>query len=242
MTTANIPNIIINESTAFGNPNYAVIRNLLYMVDRNMMSALGRPVFSTQKCYVLYRELGPMCSHVSDQRFIFLCTKNDYWCQWVYQFAHEYCHHLINGTLSGEWSQLTWFEESLCELSSLYNLREMVCFCERCGLQMYAPSVRRYFENCMTKNTNVIHLCSSGGWYSEYADILSNEHYRRDLYNSIAVLMYPLFVENPNLWKIILNIGDINLWNSLEELFIFLRSQADTTYVDSLDKLIAMFN
>ena len=36
-----IGNIIINKNDAFGNVNYEIVRALLYMVDRNMMDALG---------------------------------------------------------------------------------------------------------------------------------------------------------------------------------------------------------
>lgn len=123
-----MPNIIFNENGAFGNTNYGVVRLLLYMVDINMMSAIERPFFSTRRCIVLPTEGAPMCSKVGEEHIIFLNAKENYRCQWVYQFAHEYCHHLIDGTLTGEWSNLLWFEETICELSSLYNLNSRHCF------------------------------------------------------------------------------------------------------------------
>lgn len=89
------PNIILREDIAFGNPNYAVVRDFLYMVDNNMMSALERSFFSTKRCGVIHWEGGPMCSNHVDEHIIYLSVKDNYWCQWVYQFAHEYCHHLI---------------------------------------------------------------------------------------------------------------------------------------------------
>ena len=37
MSNSETPNIILIENPAFGHPDYAVIRDLMYMVDKNMM-------------------------------------------------------------------------------------------------------------------------------------------------------------------------------------------------------------
>ena len=80
-----------------------------------------------------------------------------------------------------------------------------------------------------------------GGWYKQYEESLKEEGYKRDLYNAIAVLMYPLFDDNPNLWKLILNIGDIRSWASLDDLFNHLEANADESYSESLSKMRKMF-
>lgn len=234
-------NIILTENAAFGNTNYYVVRALLYMVDNNMMEAIGKPYFSTRLCVVVPTEEDPMCVKEGEQHIIFLATKEDLWCQWVYQFAHEYCHHLIDGSLLGEWSDLLWFEETICELSSLYNLNKMIEYCINNELQPYAPSVKNYLENLLTKNNGAYKLNAEGGWYKQYEESLKEEGYKRDLYNAIAVLMYPLFVDNPNLWKLILNIGDIRSWTSLDELFNHLEVTADGSYRESLGRMRKMF-
>lgn len=236
------PNIVLDENAAFGKPAYAVIREFLYMVDANMMTALGRPVFSTRRCIVAHKSDCPMCVAAGEDHIIFLSAHDNYWCKWVYQFAHEYCHHLINGSLSGGWSSLLWLEETICELSSLYNLHRMVSCCDRISRTSYSLSVQQYLNDLLTENNNVYNLCVDGGWYQDYKELLSSEPYKRDLYNAIAVLMYPLFVENPSLWKLILNIGDIRSWGSLEELFEHLQTNADTSYLDSLKRLQKMFS
>lgn len=234
-------NIILTENVAFGNTNYYVVRALLYMVDNNMMEAIGQPYFSTRQCVVVHSEDVPMCAKAGEQHVIFLATKDNLWCQWVYQFAHEYCHHLIDGSLLGEWSDLLWFEETICELSSLYNLNKMIEYCINNGLQLYAPSVKNYLENLLTKNNGAYKLNAEGGWYKQYEESLKKEEYKRNLYNAIAVLMYPLFVDNPNLWKLILNIGDIRSWASLEELFNHLEVNADESYRESLVRMRKIF-
>lgn len=234
-------NIILTENTAFGNTNYEVVRSLLYMVDNNMMEAIGQPYFSTKQCLVVPTEDDPMCVKAGEKHIIFLATEDNLWCQWIYQFSHEYCHHLIDGSLSGEWSDLLWFEETICELSSLYNLNKMIGYCANHGLQMYASSVKNYLVNLLTKNNRAYKLSTGGGWYKQYEESLKKEGYKRNFYNAIAVLMYPLFVENPNLWKLILNIGDIRAWTSLDELFDYLEANADESYRESLGKMRKMF-
>ena len=236
-----VANIILTENAAFGNTNYNVVRALIYMVDNNMMEAIGQPYFSTKQCLVVPTEDVPMCVKAGEQHIIFLATKDNLWCQWVYQFSHEYCHHLIDGSLSGEWSDLLWFEETLCELSSLYNLNKMISYCANNGLQRYVPSVKSYLENLLTKNNDKYKLSAGGGWYKQYEASLKKEEYKRDLYNAIAVLMYPLFIDTPNLWKLILIIGDIRSWTSLDELFNHLEINSDGSYSESLGKMRKMF-
>ena len=234
-------NIILTENTAFGNTHFDVVRALLYMVDNNMMEAIGKPYFSTKQCVVVPTEDVPMCVDAGERHIIFLATKDDLWCQWVYQFSHEYCHHLIDGSLSGEWSDLLWFEETICELSSLYNLNKMISYCANNGLLGYVPSVINYLGNLLTKKNSAYKLSTEGGWYKQYEVLLKKEGYKRELYNAIAVLMYPLFVDAPNLWKLILNIGDIRSWISLDELFNHLEANADESYSESLGKMRKMF-
>lgn len=83
----------------------------------------------------------PLCMRASESHnIIFLSTEGNYWCQWVYQFAHEYLHHVINGSLSGDTDGVIWFEETLAELSSIYQLG---MFYRMCLTSQY-PILRDY--------------------------------------------------------------------------------------------------
>ena len=144
--------------------------------------------------------------------------------------------------MSGDWSDMLWFEETICQIASLYNMFKMVDFCKENGIEHYDSILNERLHYYLEKANNDYKLNENGGWFKSFADQLRSERYKRDLYNSIAVLMYPLFIENPNLWKIILYIGDIRSWNSLDELFKHLQSKADTTYSDSLKKMINIFS
>ena len=236
----NKSNIRLVKNEAFGNPNYRIVRMFLNMVDNNMMQALGKPFFSTKQCEVIPTKECPMCSIDGDGHVIRISAKDDYWCRWVYEFAHEYCHHIIDGALTGEWCNLLWFEETICELSSIFNLHKMIAFCGTKGLKIYIPDVKKYRDDLLNKNA--YDLTSNEGWYYKYAsDLSKDDGYKRELYNAIAALIFPLFKENPHLWKIILHIGDIRSWNSLEDLFSHLIAESDESYKESLIKLKLLF-
>ena len=181
-----------------------------------------------------------MCSIDGDGHVIRISAKDNYWCRWVYEFAHEYCHHAIDGALTGEWCNLLWFEETICEWSSIFNLHKMIAFCGTKGLKYYIPAVIKYRDDLLNKNA--YDLTSNEGWYDKYSsDLSKDDGYKRDLYNAIAALMFPLFKDNPHLWKIILHIRDIRSWNSLEDLFSHLIAESDESYKESLIKLKLLF-
>ena len=47
------------------------------------------------------------------------------WSQYAYQFAHEFCHIVID-PYRGEGGTTQWLEEAACELASVFALRRMV--------------------------------------------------------------------------------------------------------------------
>ena len=53
-----------------------------------------------------------------------LTATERHWCQYAYQFAHEFCHLVIDPyRCEGDVTQ--WFEEVVCELASVFVLRRM---------------------------------------------------------------------------------------------------------------------
>ena len=52
-----------------------------------------------------------------------LDTQNTYWCQYAYQFSHEFCHILCG--YDEDFAGNKWFEETLCETASLFCMRAM---------------------------------------------------------------------------------------------------------------------
>lgn len=234
------PNLFITNDSSFGNYMPDIVYNLLMTVDVNFSQCLEITPFSSCNCYIHHHENNPMCCNIPPNHLIFLSVIENRWCQWIYQFAHEYCHHLVNGGLSGEISGLKWFEETICELSSMYHLHLIFMQWSNNSNPIkfdYAPFLLDYLNDLLTKN----HLLSSSidhpGWLQSWIPLLSEPQYHRDHYNVIATKMYPLFVKNPNLWKIILHFGDMRNWNSLSELFEHLHQTVDDSYSKSLSDL-----
>lgn len=234
------PNLYISNSPLFGNYDKEVIYYLLRSVDINFSTALNIPQFSTCNCMIEYKDNHPMCSIVADNHFIFLHVTDNYWSKWIYQFAHEYCHHLINGKMSGEIRGLMWFEETICELSSMYHLQMAATQWSCCNLivcRHFAPAHQSYLNGLLSQQPQLVHDTHNRGFLQLWLPILEQQTYHRDYYNALAARMFPLFVENPHLWKIILHFGNMRQWNSLEELFVHLHQTADDSYSDSLKRL-----
>lgn len=230
------PNLFISNDPSFCDYNREIVHHLITSVDIDFSICLGILPFKTCDCFIMYHPDHPMCCPSEKGHLIYLHAYQDYWCRWVYQFAHEYCHHFINGKLSREISGLTWFEETICELSSMFHLYRFYARWSK-KQHPYAPFVLDYLNDLLSKNPLLFSETLRPRFLSLWEQILSEPKYHRDHYNVIATKMFPLFVENPRLWKIILHFGDMRKWNSLPDLFEHLHQTADDSYSQSLSDL-----
>ncbi len=224
----------------FGEFYVPVVSDLLAHVDIWLTDALGQPHFSSKQVIILQSDKEPMCSEGGICHIINLTTKVNYWCQWVYQFAHEYCHHLINGPLTGEVNGLIWFEETICELSSMFCLSRMVYYCAHHTnpyLTRYRPSVQGYLDALLREEEDEapLHL-----YINRNLHLLEQPVYQREIYRHIARQVLPLYLECPSLWRMIPHFGNMHERQSLTRLFDHLREEADTTYADALQELRIM--
>ena len=229
-------NMYLSEE-GFGQFNFDIVCDLLKHVDIWLSDALGRPPFSSGTVAVVHGDENPMCCKHESIHVILLTAEDDYWCQWVYQFAHEYCHHLIDGPLDGELHGLKWFEETICELSSLFCLHRMADYCNSHAnpcLDLYHPLVQNYLEYLLRGEEDGVPLHL---YMQRNLHLLTQPVYHRDIYRDIARRILSLFVDCPSLWRIIFHFGNMNEWKQLSLLFDHLREEADTTYEDSLHRL-----
>ena len=236
------PNMWVEKDPSFGDYSQDVVYGLMRYVDTNFSEALGMEAFSSRTCVISYNHAGdyPMCCRGDGVHHIFLRCGGDYWCQWIFQFAHEYCHHLIGGEMSGDITGLVWFEECVCELSSMYHLHSL------CSLRghvpesfpcHYTPKVRSYLENRAGPGNPYASETANPGFLYGWDTLLQEPLYHRAHYAAIAARMLPLFVENPCLWKIILHFGDMRKWKGVSGLFDHLERHAGPDYGDSLSGL-----
>lgn len=184
----------------------------------------------------------PMCSNSGEERIIRLTTKENYWCQWIYQFSHEICHHVIDGAMTSEIKGQLWFEETLCETNSLYQLGKVLnvdCNKYPC-LHNYGQGVQEYLDDLFHSNPVLKLQLQQNGGIRPWLPLLSEPQYHRDYNNAVACLILPLFVENPRLWGILAHIGDSRSYSTLEDLLAHLQEIANDSYIDSLKRLIAL--
>lgn len=161
----------------------------------------------------------PQCSKSGKNYTIYLSARENYWSKYIYQFAHEYCHFLIDGPLDGKLETTFWFEESICELASMFFLKKVT---ERwqswfpvlapgtplsskddalLRLRQFAPNNIPYLDNLLKKNAPIEGPLHE--WLDDNIALLSEPVYHRDKYNQIASRMYELFLNYPDLWSII---------------------------------------
>lgn len=188
---------------------------------------------------------------------IYLDTFDDYWCQWVYQFSHEYCHHLINGKLTGETKGLMWLEESICHVASIACLEDMAQFCyasDNPSLNKYSDSVIDYLSRLFSSPEFVVYqqyLSKEDTYkvipenlfiplhnYIEDNKSILETTYSDNHYNYIAGALYPHFHNNASLWKIIKFLGNMQSWECIDSLFHHLIIFSDETNRESITNLI----
>lgn len=250
------PTIQLEES-GFGVFNHSVITLLLNSVEEFFRR---QGIVSPKMVSILQHRDGPMCCATNDVNIhrIYLDTEGDRWCQWLYQFAHEYCHHLIDGGLSGETAGLKWFEESLCHVASFACLDHFERICAtNPSLLSYATSVITFLRDLLTdegtplygkylpdeqhlirKEQIPLDIIRPIKYYIEERMAVLTTTYSMDDYKSIARALFPFFYNNEKLWRIVPHLGNTLRWSSSQELFDCLRGHADDEYLGTLEGLI----
>ncbi len=145
---------------------------------------------------------------------IYLNTKDLSWCQYSYQFSHELCHYVIDLDFPPKNDKFGWFEESLCELASLYTLKKMSNTWQsnapypnwrgyHSDLDAYASDIISTPENKITKTLNE--------WLTINLPDLFKCRYDREKNLIVAINLLPLFNANPDLWISIQYLKYINV-------------------------------
>lgn len=235
MLTKISSNIIIDHS-GFGDFDIDVVGKLISVVVKNMSIAISNSPFAYKNILIQSTEAYPTIIDVNGEHIIKLTTHDNYWCQWIYQFAHEYCHHLIDGKMIAYVDGLLWFEETLCEACSIYCLISIENEWEELFPEYveYKEAIRSYVYDLLIGDGD----CKSELYYINRAE----NKYNRSLYNYWATRIWvPLLIDNPALWKVLRHIGDIYSWTSLDDLLKHLEQSADSSYLQSIKKCNNLF-
>lgn len=138
----------------------------------------------------------PICYR--EQQLILLNTSRSAWSQIAFQFAHELCHYAIPNKVD---SNLRWFEESICEVASLYFLRQIgyywldtkVPFTTSDG----APYAASFLGYAKDRQSNIVPFD-----LRDASTIRELEHdcYNRSRNNYVASRLLPIFTQHPEVW------------------------------------------
>jgi len=135
-------------------------------------------------------------------------TGDRYWCQYSYQIAHEFCHVLCrfrNGSRRN-----LWFEESLCEMASMFALRSMAKTWKTAppypNWKSYSALIRDYVKDLETKHALPEGL-SLADYYSMHSEKFEKDAVNRTMNGKIAGALLIAFETNPEHWPSILYIN-----------------------------------
>lgn len=138
-----------------------------------------------------------------------LATGDRLWAQMAFQFGHELCHVLCryDNDIHGN----DWFEETLCEVASLYVLRRMG---ERWktdapykNWRSYAPALTKYAQQRI-EAAPLPEGKTLAAWYDEHKDVLHRVSTKRDLNRIAAGQLLELFEKSPGSWEAVRWLND----------------------------------
>ena len=133
-------------------------------------------------------------------------TKGRFWCQFAYQFAHEFCHILANYSHKTPVAN-KWFEESLCEMASIYAMRRMALTWKTSPpyptWKSYAPAIREYVDDLQKAEDKLPEGKTLAAWYKENSAVLRKTPCMREKNRIVANSLLGLFEANPEHWPAI---------------------------------------
>jgi len=134
-----------------------------------------------------------------------LDTGQTFWCQYAYQFAHEFCHILAGYDRDG--GETKWFEETICETASLFAMRSMARSWQQDppypNWKDYRDALRSYADDVILQREEVDEIFRTGlpAFYQAHAEELRKQANRRDLNGAMAVVLLRLFETEPERWE-----------------------------------------
>lgn len=151
-----------------------------------------------------------------DRMQIQVTTTGRLWCQYMYQFAHEFCHGMSGHSLPYErqWKNRSgenfWLEESLCEMASWFAMRSAAKTWATNppypNWKSYAANIQDYVDKDMAR-----HRLPEGqsfvDWLNEHQIDMRSQPTIRGLNALVAKQLLPLFEAEPAAWEVMLYRG-----------------------------------
>ena len=161
--------------------------------------------FSSSTILVGRSENGPIVLYNrgnNDEFTIKLNTRNRFWSQYAFQFAHE-IGHIICGFKKGHEGNL-WFEESVCEVFSLCALQSLAKKWKDSppyqNWKNYAEEFKKYSLNRI-ENNSFAEQSQFLVWFKENKNFLNEFPTDRSKNCRVASVLLPIFKSNSFSWS-----------------------------------------
>ncbi|YCM42293.1 hypothetical protein V2O64_13360 [Verrucomicrobiaceae bacterium 227] len=183
------------------------------------------PDYKLEPIVVVRGEQGPITLFERNDQgeiVVKLDTHKTYWSQYAYQWAHEFGHILAGFRNDGRENK--WFEESLCELASLYAMRRMSESWEHDPPYSNWKDYRHSLKDYVDKIINSREKLTPGdlaGYYRKHRETLRKSSTERALNSTMALALLPLFEKEPSHWGALryLNVTPAKEGLSLKDYF-----------------------
>jgi len=177
------------------------------------------------------------------------------WAQMIFQFGHEFCHTLAqhSSTALRGWHPPRhanlWFEESLCEASSLFVLRRLAVTWQQNApyeaWRTYAPVIAKYASDRLAKPEHQLPANTPFlAWFRQNEAALRDNPVLREKEVIVARQMLPLFEADPSGWAAAcyLNLGTHQQGKPLAQHFSEWQYNSPMELRPFLNRLTALFS
>lgn len=213
--------------------------------------------FDTPGFHIFHQDDTPITNFLrtDDNRIaIGLATHNNFWAQYAYQFAHEFCHALAGH--SNDWRRVwrtpvyanKWLEESICETASLFSLRAMGQTWKTAApypnWRSFAPHLTDYAQKRLDEPK---HRLPDGtaflDWFHAHEAEVRAKATIREHNGVVASQLLPLFEAEPSGWEAMtaFNLGKRVPTKPLTEHFTEWKANARPEQRSFVEKVAAVF-
>lgn len=142
---------------------------------------------------------------VNPRNIILNATPGTYGCQYAFQFAHEYCHFLINSGYPSPRDE--WFEEVICECASRHWLKVTR---DHFFDANYRQNVDDYLSDIWNKPRVFFPPAQLSESPSNFLHELRNNHGYRESHRYFADLIEPLIESDDTVWSFFKGLSDFS--------------------------------
>ena len=190
-----------------------------------------------------------------DRVQIGLATHNKLWCQYAFQFSHEFVHLMVRH-LNRETEQRIvtrhpdWLEESLCEAGSLFALRSMSRDWQTNAPYPnwveYGKEFNKYVQERLDSPKNSLPPGTAfDEWLKSKETDFRTNSCNREANTIVAKQMLPVFEQHPAAWETVIYLlaADHDPSTSTDNLFMNWRDACPGNlrpYVNELAKVLGL--